>query len=297
MRDEVRELISGSVGGIASTFAGHPLDTVKTRLQVYPTLYRNGFHCFAKVFKKEGALGVYKGVLPPVAAQGLMNAVLFATEGFSRRMLKNAKMAEWKKVWLSGMIAGGVVAFIDTPFDLVKTQLQNTCMAKPNSIEAKFNTFEMTGHIYRQNGLKSLYQGLQATLARNIPSYGLFFAVHYSTVSILTEKYNLGATAQLIGGGIAGSAAWGFCFPFDIVKTRMQSDSINKSERQYKNMKGCIQKTMKNNSLGELSQGLGPCLLRGFFVCAILFVVQNRVDDMLKNDFLYRRNDGHIEKF
>ena len=25
MRDEVRELISGSVGGIASTFAGHPL--------------------------------------------------------------------------------------------------------------------------------------------------------------------------------------------------------------------------------------------------------------------------------
>ena len=71
-----------------------------------------------------------------------MNAVLFATEGFSRRMLKNAKMAEWKKVWLSRMIAGGVVAFIDTPFDLVKTQLQNTCMAKPNSIEAKFNEGE-----------------------------------------------------------------------------------------------------------------------------------------------------------
>lgn len=48
----------------------------------------------------------------------------------------------------------------------------------------------MTGHIYRQNGLKSLYQGLQATLARNIPSYGLFFAVHYSTVSILLWVLN-----------------------------------------------------------------------------------------------------------
>ena len=39
------------------------------RLQVYPGVYRNGFHCFRNLVAEEGALALFKGVIPPMAAQ------------------------------------------------------------------------------------------------------------------------------------------------------------------------------------------------------------------------------------
>ena len=88
MHEGVRELISGSVGGIVSCVAGHPLDTVKTRVQAFPHLYRNSLDCCAKIVRNEGARALGKGLLPPVLAQAGINSVLFASEGTARRSLQ-----------------------------------------------------------------------------------------------------------------------------------------------------------------------------------------------------------------
>ena len=88
MHEGVRELISGSVGGIVSTVAGHPLDTIKTRVQAFPHLYKNSVHCCLKIIQKEGPRALGKGLLPPVMAQAGMNSVLFASEGTVRRSLQ-----------------------------------------------------------------------------------------------------------------------------------------------------------------------------------------------------------------
>ena len=88
MHEGIRELISGSVGGIVSTVAGHPLDTIKTRVQAFPHLYKNSVHCCLKIIRKEGPRALGKGLLPPVMAQAGMNSILFASEGTVRRSLQ-----------------------------------------------------------------------------------------------------------------------------------------------------------------------------------------------------------------
>ena len=62
-----------------------------------------------------------------------MNAVLFATEGAIRRALSPLDLTRSQEVWISGCTAGLVVSFIDTPFDLVKTQLQNTGVGRKST--------------------------------------------------------------------------------------------------------------------------------------------------------------------
>ena len=85
--------------------------------------------------------------------------------------------------------------------------------------------------IYSQNGMQSLFQGFSATLYRNVPTYGLFFAVNATLLSIFTESYDYGLSGHLAAGGLAGTASWIACFPADIIKTRMQSDHLDPAQR------------------------------------------------------------------
>ncbi len=67
-----RQLLELSVlaGGTASVYVGQPLDTVKVKMQTFPTVYRNAFHCFKTTLAQEGVRrGLYAGTVPSLAAQ------------------------------------------------------------------------------------------------------------------------------------------------------------------------------------------------------------------------------------
>lgn len=61
----------------------HPLDLVKTRLQLQsgpkapgdPYYYSGIFDCFIKMQKSEGLLSFWKGILPPILAETPKRAV------------------------------------------------------------------------------------------------------------------------------------------------------------------------------------------------------------------------------
>lgn len=63
----------------------HPLDLIKTRMQLQTKktfvtndglLYYNGvIDCFQKMYRHEGLLSFYKGILPPLAAETPKRAV------------------------------------------------------------------------------------------------------------------------------------------------------------------------------------------------------------------------------
>ena len=59
-----------TAGGITSVYVGQPLDTVKVKMQTFPTLYKNAWRCFVMTLRQEGvAHGLYAGTVPSLAAQ------------------------------------------------------------------------------------------------------------------------------------------------------------------------------------------------------------------------------------
>lgn len=69
-------------GGVALVFVGQPLDTMKVKMQTFPTMYRGMLDCFVKTFKSDGfARGLYAGTVPSIVANVAENSVLFAAYG------------------------------------------------------------------------------------------------------------------------------------------------------------------------------------------------------------------------
>ena len=73
-------------------------------------------------------------------------------------------------------------------------------------------------------------------------------------------------------GGLAGEALWLSSYPFDVVKSKMQSDGLG-AERKYRSMRDCFAKTYRGEGLRGFWKGIAPTLLRAMPVSAGTFAM------------------------
>jgi solute carrier family 25 2-oxodicarboxylate transporter 21 len=75
---------SGGSAGFVEVCIMHPLDLVKTRLQIQsgktltkndPKYYSGIFDCLRKMYKYEGLTSFWKGIIPPILAETPKRAV------------------------------------------------------------------------------------------------------------------------------------------------------------------------------------------------------------------------------
>lgn len=73
-------------------------------------------------------------------------------------------------------------------------------------------------------------------------------------------------------GGIAGEVLWAANHPFDVVKSKMQTDGFG-PERNYRTMRDAVRQTWQVDGFQGFFRGLGPTLCRAMPVSAGTFVV------------------------
>jgi len=79
----IKTFIAGGVGGACLVLVGHPLDTIKVRIQTMviepgkQAPYSGTFDCAKKIIAKEGALGLYRGMGAPLTGVTPMYALCF----------------------------------------------------------------------------------------------------------------------------------------------------------------------------------------------------------------------------
>lgn len=81
-----------------------------------------------------------------------------------------------------------------------------------------------------------------------------------------TDKNNVPIYVPLIAGGVAGTSYWVFNYPFDYVKTLMQSDKLG--ELKYPNMLSCFREQYKLGGMRVFFKGYVICMMRSFPVNA-----------------------------
>lgn len=112
-------------------YVSQPLDTVKVKMQTFPSLYKGMNDCLIQTWKKDGFVrGLYAGTTPALVANVAENSVLFAAYGVCQKAI--ARIEGVDKVTdlspLSNATAGFCAAFFSSfslcPTELVKCQLQ-----------------------------------------------------------------------------------------------------------------------------------------------------------------------------
>lgn len=73
-------------------------------------------------------------------------------------------------------------------------------------------------------------------------------------------------------GGLAGEALWLGSYPFDVIKSKMQSDGFG-AQQKYSSMRDAFAQTWRGEGMRGFWKGLGPTLLRAMPVSAGTFAV------------------------
>jgi solute carrier family 25 carnitine/acylcarnitine transporter 20/29 len=182
-----------------------------------------------------------------------------------------------RQLLLSGAIAGFFLAFIESPFDFIKTRLQ--CQIFEQRHNASFtpkyrNVIECAKYMVRNHGVMSLYRGFSGTMIRNVPANAMFFPANELVKRFFAQRDGIPVSEVSIGqnmiaGGCAGLCYWVGTFPLDVVKSRMQSADIQKNVSWL----GTVHHVYRSGGLRAFRNGIVPCIMRAIPACGTMFTV------------------------
>lgn len=215
------EFVAGSLGGMAGIAVGHPMDTIRVRLQIQSPInpkYKSFSDCFLKILKEEnGVRGLFKGLLSPLLGEMGNLAVVFGIYG---NLKKYVSQDDYIGIAISGLIAGVTAVSVVVPVELVKIRVQT------NSKEFKGFYGCLREILQQPGGMKNLYHGLSVTLVRDIPfNVSYFVSYEYIKNQISKRTGKVSTTEYLLSGGLAGMCAWAIIYPTDILKSIIQAET------------------------------------------------------------------------
>jgi len=176
---------------------------------------------------------LYRGILPPLFGNSFVVSLHFGLN-------ETFKPPLWNNNFISGFFAGLGGSIILNPMELYKVRAQNR-------IEP----------IY----IKPMY-GLKTTMCRE--SLGISF--YFGTYHYLFDN---GRCNSLFSGGIAGWMSWFISYPFDVIKTRVQSNKATTMIEAFHQK--------------HLWKGFGICSVRSVIVNGLGFYIYQHIKDIEKN--------------
>ncbi|XP_063303524.1 solute carrier family 25 member 48 isoform X2 [Pelobates fuscus] len=274
----------------SSVIVGHPLDTVKARLQVGKG-YGNTFNCIFTIYRNEHVAGFYKGMSFPLASISVYNSVVFGVFSNTQRFISE----HWNRspgnspylldLTIASSLTGFISVGIGGPVDLVKIRLQmqtEPLISEIKSIKDK-SPFHQNPTVYKgpihcltsiikQDGFVGMYRGAGAMILRDVPGYCLYFIPYTYLCEWLTEDCHTAPSASSvwIAGGIAGAISWGTATPMDVVKSRLQADGVH--SEKYKGVTDCIVQCYNKEGLKVFFRGISVNAMRGVPMSAAMFL-------------------------
>uniref|UniRef100_A0A1B6EGU3 Congested-like trachea protein n=2 Tax=Clastoptera arizonana TaxID=38151 RepID=A0A1B6EGU3_9HEMI len=273
----IKYFLSGGFGGVCTVVTGHPLDTIKVRLQTMPrvlpgetALYLGTWDCAKKTIVKEGITGLYKGMAAPVAGVAPTFAISFFGFGLGKRLqqIDDGQPLTWLQLFYAGAFSGIFTTSIMAPGERIKCLLQ---IQQGSGETVKYSgPMDVVKKLYKQGGIRSIYKGSVATLLRDVPASGMYFMSYEFLQNKLKthpdEKLSLGKT--VIAGGVTGILYWLVGMPADVLKSRLQTAS----EGTYPGgLKDVFIKLRREEGLKGLYRGFVPVMLRAFPANAACF--------------------------
>lgn len=132
---------------------------------------------------------------------------------------------------LSAALARSVASVLFLPFTVVKTRFEAMGAERPYR-----STLHAMQTISRVEGLRALWTGLVPTLLRDVPHSALYFAMYNYMKSVILPLRSPESRIPVVGlnfvaGMISGLTATVVSHPFDVVRTRLQTQYGSTSPR------------------------------------------------------------------
>ncbi|KAG8715826.1 carnitine transporter [Ceratobasidium sp. 423] len=268
--------LSGGVGGVSAVLVGHPFDLTKTRLQTAPAgAYTGALDVVKKTLARDGVKGMYRGMGPPLAGVTPIFAISFWAYDLGKKIVysvtpdRKSQTLSLGELAFAGFFSAIPTTLVAGPAERVKVLLQ----VQGQGGQSKYKgPVDVVRQLYREGGLRSIFRGTAATLARDGPGSAAYFVAYEVAKKRLTpagsDPSQLNLSAVVLAGGLAGVAMWSVAIPPDVIKSRLQSAPSG----TYAGFIDCTRKTIAKDGVKALWKGFGPAMARAFPANAATFL-------------------------
>lgn len=313
-----KPVVSAMTASLVSTFAGYPLDSLKSRLQASRqpiTVPRLA----ARVWREEGVAGFFRGFWIPLVTISFVRAASFTIYNETKESLHINHHLDRPQLIdvagsgaLGGGCAGSLISFGSAPFELVKVRRQleySIAEAKGIELTKPPTTWQSVLEIIRRSGVRGLYTGFPLHFLRDTSGTALYF-LEYDSLRHLLGRLPSGEQGEVpswfpvhpsllpfICGSFAGVSSWALIYPVDVVKTKVQQRALSGAPKRSlwvtcnRLVRGPDPEHPKPVllGLGRLYRGLGVSAGRSIITHGLLWTVLDHVSGVI--DRLPR--DGH----
>lgn len=169
---------AGAIAGALGAFFGSPAYLVKTHLQAQSVAaiavghqhnHQSVGSAFENIYRKQGIVGLWRGVNGAVPRVMVGSAVQLATFANAKEWVKRQKWFHddsWLVPLAAGMISSVGVAFAMTPFDVVSTRLYNQPVDSEGRGRLYRGFLDCFVKITRTEGVLALYKGIVPAYVR-----------------------------------------------------------------------------------------------------------------------------------
>ncbi|XP_066588897.1 mitochondrial dicarboxylate carrier [Prorops nasuta] len=195
---------------------------------------------------------------------------------------KSKKLSRW---YFGGLASAGA-ACITHPLDLLKVHLQT-------QQEGKLSVARSAVNIIKKQGILALYNGLSASLLRQLTYSTIRFGVYeVGKQSMETPDHPLSFTKKLLLAGFAGAAGGVFGTPGDLINVRMQNDIKLAPElrRNYANAFDGIIKVIKKEGVLQLFNGCSTATGRAILMTMGQLSFYDQIKMTLLNSGYFKDN-------
>ncbi|KAI9054830.1 hypothetical protein LZ554_001975 [Drepanopeziza brunnea f. sp. 'monogermtubi'] len=278
----LRSLAAGGFGGVCAVIVGHPFDLVKVRLQTAERgVYSSALDVVRKSVARDGLRrGLYAGVSAPLVGVTPMFAVSFWGYDVGKSLVRKYSTVTDNQFSVGQVAAAGFfsaipMTLITAPFERVKVllQIQGQKTLAPGEKPKYSGGVDVVRQLYKEGGVRSVFRGSFATLARDGPGSAAYFATYEIIKRKLTpldpvtgKQGSLSLWAVTCAGAAAGVAMWIPVFPVDTVKSRLQTMEGKPT------LGGVISGLYKNGGFKAFFPGFGPALARAVPANAATFL-------------------------
>ena len=223
--------------------------------------------------------GLYKGMLSPLISSAGINAIVFGvTNNLNRSFAKQLQLQATAELplryhYLSGAAAGALQSLVSGPGEHIKTRMQLDGQGTRGRNNTTYRgPLHCAQVVNKQQGLRGVFRGTIATCCRDSPGFGFYFLTYEAICRSYSKRQrDVPVWVLLTAGGFAGMAAWFFTYPFDVVKSRLQAQSMNPALRQYSGIVDCFRKSYWQGGIKVFTRGLSTTMIRAFPVNAVTF--------------------------
>ncbi|KAF3905440.1 Mitoferrin [Dactylellina cionopaga] len=193
-------VLTGATAGVSESFVVVPFELIKIRLQDRASAgkYNGMVDCFVKVAKAEGILALYNGLESTMWRHMVWNAGYFGVIYQAKELLPKSdnKKGQMVNDIIAGGIGGTAGTILNTPFDVVKSRIQNTVRVKGQV--PKYNwTLPAVALVAREEGFAALYKGFLPKVLRLGPGGGILLVVYTSVIEFLEKTRD--KSQQVVG--------------------------------------------------------------------------------------------------